>query len=386
MARRPEGWKLHRNTDDGAYIVRFTHAGRRRKLSTGKCDLGEASTAAAQIYASIVSGRCTTAEQSKASLTALALDEVAALWLASIETALDETTVDQYGLYVSGHWMSFFRTLNRLLDTTEDAYWRHRLRHVRRKTVLKELSALRGFLRWCRENGYATTVPILTSPPRKSTGVADKRRPHKVAFLALTAEQVEAVLVELPESFHYRRSKHPHPVRARFIVAWQTALRPATLDLLRAPDDYKKGSTHLVIRDEADKARYGRRLPLTERARAALDSVCPEVGLIFGRHNHRGLLRAAAKRAGLPSDIVANLSPYDLRHSRITYLAERSNNLAGIMYVAGHKHATTTNRYLRPSERAAQEVLDAATSELWPHTGHEPPAQESPPSEGKAKS
>ena len=38
--------------------------------------------------------------------------------------------------------------------------------------------------------------------------------------------------------------------------------RPATLAELRAPDDYAVGRETLLIRDEADKARFGREFPL----------------------------------------------------------------------------------------------------------------------------
>ena len=74
-------------------------------------------------------------------------------------------------------------------------------------------------------------------------------------------------------------------VRKRFVVAWETGLRPATLNEIGAPIDYHRGATELVLRDEIDKVRYGRKLPLTEAARAALDSITPDVGLIFGRHD-----------------------------------------------------------------------------------------------------
>ena len=42
---------------------------------------------------------------------------------------------------------------------------------------------------------------------------------------------------------------------------------------LEAPGDYHRGADELVIRDAVDKAAYGRILPLTAAARAALDEV-----------------------------------------------------------------------------------------------------------------
>ena len=81
------------------------------------------------------------------------------------------------------------------------------------------------------------------------------RRRGKPAELA--REQVLAVINRLPE---YSASKRvsPFPVRGRFVVAYETALRPATLDALCVPQHYTKGAASLTITDEIDKARYCR--------------------------------------------------------------------------------------------------------------------------------
>jgi hypothetical protein len=162
-----------------------------------------------------------------------------------------------------------------------------------------------------------------------------------------------------------------YPIRARFAFAWETALRPSTLERLSAPGDYQRGARALQIRDEADKADYGRELPLTERARAALDSVCPMAGLIFGEHKFAVPLRAAAKAAGIDAHRASKISDYDFRHSRLTHLGTVTSNLSGVSYLAGHRQVTTTNRYMRPLKAAAAEVLAAAAaaSPFWPPTG-----------------
>jgi integrase len=148
-------------------------------------------------------------------------------------------------------------------------------------------------------------------------------------------------------------------------------LRPQTIDQLRAPDDYRPGNRSLLIRDEVDKNRFGREVPLSAAARAALDQVCPEVGLLFGSHDYRRLLRVAANEAGIDEYRAARISDYDLRHSRLTHLGQVSSNLSGVMFLAGHKQPATTARYLRPQKQAAAEVLDAAAAadEFRSHSG-----------------
>ena len=231
-----------------------------------------------------------------------------------------------------------------------------------RSTVVDSTASVEATSRSARQT-LIDEVPVVVSPPRSSVGTPDTSRPHKNRFLVFREDEINAVLVHLPEWHHAPRAPRPYPVRARFIIAWETALRPETLDKLCAPEDYRRGTDGLFIRDEIDKARFGRRLPLTDRARAALDSVCPDIGLIFGRHDHRNLLHKAAAKAELPPEKAERISPYDFRHSRLTFLAENSTNLAGIAYLAGHKNVSTTNLYIRPTEHAAEQVLDAVNAD-----------------------
>jgi integrase len=141
-------------------------------------------------------------------------------------------------------------------------------------------------------------------------------------------------------------------------------LRPATLDALTAPGDYRKGATVLRVREEIDKAKFGREVPLTAAARAALDRCVPDVGKIFDRvdtHLAAKYLRTAAVAAKLPAKKAEQIKAYDLRHARITQLAE-SGNLVGVAYLAGHKAITTTNTYVHAHARAAVEVLKGTDS------------------------
>ena len=71
------------------------------------------------------------------------------------------------------------------------------------------------------------------------------------------------------------------------------------------------------------------------------------------------LLRAAARRAGLPEDKVKHLSNHDFRHACATHLASSSQNLVGVAFLLGHKHITTTSLYAKPRQQAARSVLMA---------------------------
>jgi integrase len=360
MGRPKKGWRLE-TRGDGIIHVRFTHDGRERQFTTESRDPVEAQERAARIYAEVVSGRHRPLNGGgRAAGPIVAVDELAAQWLADEESRLDELTIKQYVMYVR-RWQSFFKTMERITPAGAEDFWRARLKSVKRKTVLKELSALRTFLDWCKVRGHIAEVPLVSAPSKRVTGTTSKQ-PHKAKAIVFEPAEMEAILGQLPEYSppRGRAARAVYPVRACFEVAWETALRPATIAALRVPEDYRKGAATLGIRDEIDKARFGRELPLSAKARAALDRVCPDVGVIFGAHDHRNALRTAAKAAGLPPEKASRISAYDFRHSRLTHLGENTDNLAGLQYLAGHKHASTTSIYVHAGRKAAEKVLATA--------------------------
>lgn len=358
MGRTAEGWKLLPRR--GIQYVRFRHNKRRYDVSTGERDPGKASAAAARIYAEIVGGRWRPVGAPAGPLAPLV--DVIALWIADLSATHAENTVGLYELYAKTHWLPFFERMDRVRDESAlGDYGRSRLRAVTRDTVQKEIGALRTFLRWCVEKRVVSELPKVPALPSKATGVRSANRKQKATDL--TPEEVEVWIAELPATSPGKKGgSRRFAVRPRFRFAWETGLRPSTLDKLSVPEHYRKGAAELVITDEIDKARFGRTLPLTAAARAALDEVCPEKGVIFGRHDYRDFVRSAAKRAGIDPAKVATFSPYDLRHARTQQLTEVSGNLPGVAYLVGHTRITTTDKYLRGTRRAAAKVLETVSN------------------------
>lgn len=136
----------------------------------------------------------------------------------------------------------------------------------------------------------------------------------------------------------------------------ETSLRPSTVFGLQAPHDYEPGAPLLRIRDENDKARFGRDVPITDRARAAIDARFPCDEIIFPEFDCRDALRRAAVAAGISAHRASRLSIYDFRHGRGTEWGT-TGNLIGIAYLMGHKHVTTTKEYLHSNLEEAQSML-----------------------------
>jgi integrase len=346
LARPTEGYKLRWKR--GVAYVRFTHEGERFSISTGDRDPSTASKHAAQIYARVISGR-------RAAPRALVvdgeLDELVGDWLVDFDASHEKRTAREYLIVARAHWLTRWKRLNELTSAAISDYTRDALRRVQRVTVRKELSALRGFLVWCVERKLLLELPEIAPPPRAATGVRATTRKREP--VPLSPADVERIVAELPTS---SRGK---PVRDFVVVLWETGLRPATVARLSSPEHYKPRANVLRVAREDDKGRFDRVLDLSPRAAAALTRRAREPGLLFGKVDCRVSLRIAAEAAlGKRGKAV---TVYDLRHARITSWLAASPNLPGVQYLAGHKNAATTSRYVHPSREAAREVIAAST-------------------------
>jgi integrase len=357
MARQPEGWRIHRPPGRKTYLVRFTHNGARVERSTGAQDPGIASEAAARIYADHVQRepkRITVVKRGESP----PLEDLVASWLSS-DSTIGRRTVKTWTDY-GRRWRSWWESLVHITDVTCEDYRNERLRQVMADTVRKELGALRRFLQWCTDQGYLQRKINVPFVPKKATGTRHPVR-RRVAAPELSPEEIEAWLALLPEWSRLPRGEKKltiprHPVKARFVVAYETGLRPTFLDDLSVPEHYRKGAGHLRILLEVDKNQFQREVPLSKRAREALDAVCPESGLIFGKHNYRNYARKAALKV-LPRQKADVFTTAHLRSARATHVLESTGNIPGTMHLFGWKKVDTATKYTRSSQRAAEDTV-----------------------------
>lgn len=287
------------------------------------------------------------------------LDEVGAEWLASI--GYDG---EPWFIYLR-HWWRHFKTLGGLFTVGAiEKYWVERLASVKRVTVTKEVGALKDLLTWCTEQGLSSAameVPPLPTANRKANQGTPYHKRRRGKATEVTGEQARALIARLPE---WSKGVPPHrfPIRPRFVVALETGLRPKTLSQLSVPEHYQAGAAFLLVTADIDKNEFERRVPLTDAARAALDSVCPNEGLIFGRHDYRDSLEKAAQEV-LPEHLAATFCAYDFKHRAATEMAS-TGDLPGTAYLMGWKQVTTANKYAHPEQQAATRVLEARTAAM----------------------
>ena len=349
MARQAEGWKLEWRRGIGT--VRFRLRGKRHEISTRTRDPEKAAELAPQIYADFVSGRVRRASSGTLVHPGTRIDETCANWIADITSEIADGTDGTYETYAR-HWSKHFVTMGAVDSSSIGEYQRRRLEHVQRSTVVKERSALLRFLTWCEEKKMLGEVPTFPKLAKKATGKRHKQA-RKPPQIELEPAESEAIIAALPVlSLRSRKGKR-FPVQARFIMAYETGLRPETFDNLVGADITLAG---LHIRSENDKNRWDRVIPLTDRARAALRSLGPRAAdeLLFGTHDYRTVFRKACIAALGP--VRGKLpTPYDLKHARVTHLLDAGAPVTGIRYLTGTNVAL--DHYVQSTRRAAEVAI-----------------------------
>lgn len=367
MGRRAEGWRLREKA--GSWYVRFTWNNRRYEVSTGESDRGKAEKRAAKIYGDIVNGR--SHREGLGVARGLELSELVASWLD--QHPVRDNTRECYMGYAR-EYISKFGELDQMTGDAISSWGRELLAQHTRKTTTKKLHVLRAFLQWCKEQRYLSEVPKFDLPPKKALG--KKAAMRKEMWTILSEEEAVAIINALPESSRYRPA---YPVRSFFVFLWETGLRESTVSKLEYGRHYREGfGNKLFISADIDKAGFERWVPLTDAALWALrGAVCAGDNnkFIWGEHDHRKAIAKACASCGIDPAKAANFSPYDLRHSRATQLADRGA-LTGLAYLLGHRQLSTTNVYMHPQENEAAKLLEEKMS-VSPG-GFEPPTSRPP--------
>jgi integrase len=349
MGRHAAGWTLRLPEGRHIYLVRFQHEGRTVERSTSERDRGAATKIAAAIYGRVVTGQAAPLPVSEDLVSAMAA------WLADYASTHTPETAATVEAYVRG-FLRFFEGFDRMTEPGFTAYMRERTAAVSRSTLRKEMSALRVFAAWAKaERGIVLPV-VPRVPTRGNRGVRGKPARRRQATV-IAPEDVSRLLAAIP----IKGPRSGNWVRPFFALMWETALRPySTIAKLQAPLHYQHEAETLFVAREIDKARYERTIPLTAGAREALDLVCPKghVGALFP-HVDKDAMRESLAAAVRASGVAGIISVYDWRHSRISQLANSGAPLAGVAFLVGHKHVSTTSIYVHASAAAGAMALAA---------------------------
>lgn len=349
------------------YQYRFTVHGKRYRGSTGRRDHDSAQDFANNLYADALKGKKPQPNVRRYGgvLAKESLITLFASFVASLENKKSRGYLDKIESHFRSHFSHRWATLEEILEPgAVDAYATERLngdapavedkpRRPRPKkgstvTVAKELVTLRRFLKWCRKRQLIDHVPDWE--PVKP--ISDYQPPD------LTPSDVRALLEELPD----RRTHHRRfPVREFFTVQWAQGLRPGELESLRW-QDVNLSRREMTVRQSEDKARVGRTMHLVPEAVAVLEQLTGDAlpsALIFGAVRFQRSLDLATAQLGMP-----HVTPHHFRHARLTELGHSPRATPGALRsFAGHKHLSTTDRYLRTQAKAVRVMLEGLDSD-----------------------
>lgn len=372
--RADQAWTLTRPTEDSVWYARFRIAGRITERSTGERDEGLADVEGARLYVAARAGQLRESTKPRRQGAAPALEDLLSAWDTWLTTTHAATTRKAWREYSRSHFLPFFGSAEKITEAGCAEYRRQRLGKVIAATVRHELTALRNLVAFLAlpDIGVLAEPFEIAGVPKRALGTKHPVR-RRTAADPTSPDQVRAIIALLPE-WAGRKGPPLHPwhppmrfrkrtykaklfrVRARFEFAYETGLRPSTLDKLSVPEHYEPGAELLRLTDETDKNRWGREVPLTPRAREILETVAPAAGLIFGKHDYRPHIKAAAEQV-LPPEMAKRFAGSHLRSAFTTHELEQGKNILGIQYRVGHKLLSTTSRYAKPSLRAALETI-----------------------------
>lgn len=394
MARHKESPYYLRSRRGRAVLEYVTTEGQRKKAlglpydpeRSSPAECRAAREAAEEAYRGLTSGRVV--EEHARVKTALTLNELYALYLErwqspenatpNLKKKLQATLVVRraYGRTLAEwandeavrpdgtkRWTKDRRTpLERIASNDgPSSFLEWRLQNVSRITMRKEKSNLAQFFSWAKASGYLKTVPAVALPEGKGTKALENGRG---VHIPLTPEIQQRLVLAMPEWSDRtgRAAGRRFLVRPFFDFLAMTGLRPATISRLEVPRNWRPGATAVTLDDADDKAEYGRQFPLTPAARALLEKYAPSSGHLFGHHDYRKHLKAAAMIVFKDEPEKARLfGSYHFRHGVGTWLAKKS--VTGTAFVMGHKDLSTTSVYVHPEEAEAREVLQAAEPE-----------------------
>jgi len=215
-----------------------------------------------------------------------------------------------------------------------------------RSTIARKLSTVRGFLRFCEDNGFVSTSP--------AAGVSSPKTPRRLPQV-LTAEQTASLLEVIG-------GDKPLELRDRalFELIYSSGLRCQEVLDLRLRD---VGLESREVRVKG-KGRKVRLVPVGEVAVGALERYLRDGRPRLGRHpaeeEHVFLSRTGRPLSAsdvqrrlarylVQAGVPAGTTPHVLRHSFATHLLEGGADLRVIQELLGHSSLRTTQVYTHVS-------------------------------------
>jgi integrase len=246
----------------------------------------------------------------------------------------------------------------RLQSFTEQdlrAYARHRREKdkVTTATINRDLALMRAMFRKAHEADSRVSVPKF---PINTAAEVERDR-----VMSFDEEAKILQVCNSTESLQYKRNgrkvKANHKtnrehLKAIIIIAVDTAMRAGEIFSLTWNDvDLDKGV--ITIQSHNSKTQRMRKVGMTPRVKAELESMERHRGKVFAITSARKAFATACRRAG-----IKDLHFHDLRHTATTRMIRAGIPHTEVMKTTGHTQIKTFLRYLNLSETTVQTTAD----------------------------
>ena len=232
---------------------------------------------------------------------------------------------------------------------------------VKKRTVVRRLSSLRTFFKFCMKHGYIDSNPIEQVESPK----LEKRIP-----LSLSFDEIKH-LFDQPNTTNYLGFRD----RCIMELFYSSGLRVSELVSLNRKDfDPKK----LLIRLKG-KGKKERVIPITKNAADWITSYlehnertkdcdghlaqADNQAIFLNRNGTRISLRSVDRKFDkylTASGLAGKVTPHTIRHTIATHWLENGMDLKTIQLLLGHSSLTTTTLYTHVSTRLKKEVYNNA--------------------------
>ena len=266
---------------------------------------------------------------------------------------------------------AYVATAARMLDAVEAGDWgalarldaaalrqqlaRRRAEGLTNASAARELSALKGFIAFAREQaGMADPAPPRMRGPRVKKGIPRPVTPDEAVGLA------HAVDEDASEPWIGARD------RAVLLLLYGAGMRIAeALSLTGAA--VPLGET-LVVTGKGNKQRMVPILPLVRDAVADYAAKCPwplgKTGALFrgakGGPLSQGMVQKAMARARISLGLPPSATPHALRHSFATHLLGAGADLRSLQELLGHASLGSTQIYTKVDAATLLDVYRSA--------------------------
>lgn len=266
---------------------------------------------------------------------------------------------------------AYVATAARLLDAVEAESWaavarldaaalrqqlaRRRADGLSNASAARELSALKGFIAFAREQaGMLDPAPPRMRGPRVKKGIPRPVTPDDAVNLAVTVDE------DASEEWIGARD------RAVLLLLYGAGMRIA--EALSLSANALPLSETLTVTGKGNKQRVVPVLPIVREAVADYAAKCPwplaKDGPLFlgakGGPLSQGMVQKAMARARVSLGLPASATPHALRHSFATHLLGAGADLRSLQELLGHASLGSTQIYTRVDAATLLDVYRSA--------------------------